>query len=253
MRITWIIRTAVAAVSAAGLSLGGASVATAAPLDPPIFAGEGNSSAVATLDTAVAEDLSYMREEERLVRDLYLAIAEAYPENASPFERIARAEQRHYDAVGTLITRYGIDDPASGLKAGSYADETLTALYKDSLEKAKVSLTDAYGVGVAMETTDIADLEKILNGSPMPDDVTQVMSNLLAGSERHLNAFTALSEGKTPGNGTGSGPQDRGNVGTGHGKGLGQGNGQGQGMGNGPGNGQGHGRTGERPADCPMQ
>ncbi len=250
MNGTWITRTTATAVVALGLGIGITAVATAAsptptPTPTPVVS--------ATVDAALAKELTYMREEERLARDLYQAIANLYPDNATAFTRIANSEQRHFESVGLLLTRYGIDDPAANSTAGTYADDGLTKLYADLLAKAKESLADAYAVGVTVEKTDIADLEEILESSTLPSDVKQVMSNLLAGSENHLATFTALADGKTVGNadGTGAGNGRRwsdDSTTTGNGNGA-----NAKGSGAGAGNGQGYGRTGERPADCTLR
>ena len=248
MNRTWITRTAAAAVTAIGLGLCISVAATAAPPTPtptPV--------ASATVDAAVAKELTYMREEERLARDLYQAIAKLYPDNATAFTRIATSEQRHFESVGLLLTRYGIADPAANSSAGTYADVDLTRLYADLLATAKGSLTDAYGAGVTVETTDIADLKEILATSGLPADVTQVLTNLLAGSQNHLAAFTALVDGKTLGAADGTGMRngrrwssDATTGGTGTWT-------RGAGAGAGSANGQGYGRTGVRPATCPLR
>ncbi len=248
MNRTWIARTAAAAVTTLGLGLGISIAATAAPPTPtptPI--------ASATVDAAVAKELTYMREEERLARDLYQSIAKLYPDNAAAFTRIASSEQRHFESVGLLLTRYGIADPAANSSVGTYADAGLTTAYADLLAKAKGSLTDAYGAGVTVETTDIADLKEILAVSGLPADVSQVLTRLLAGSQNHLATFTALAEGKTLGATDGTGMRngrrwssDATTGGTGTWT-------RGAGTGVGPANGQGYGRTGVRPATCPLR
>ena len=80
-------------------------------------------------------------------------------------------------------------------------------------------------VGVLVEETDIADLEELLAATDN-EAITQVMSNLLAGSENHLAAFTraleqlgvTLDDEADPGNGNddaGQGGNDNGNGGPG--------------------------------------
>ena len=51
------------------------------------------------------------------------------------------------------------------------------------------SLTEAYKVGVLIEETDIADLQKMLAENP-PADVATMMNSLLSGSQNHLAAFS---------------------------------------------------------------
>lgn len=245
---TWHKQAIAASAIVAGLGLGVSAAATAAPIQIPTPSPT-TTTATATASADVAKDLAYMREEERLARDTYLAIAKLYPDNALQFERIANSEQRHYDSVGYLLTRYGLSDPSAGKAAGSYAYPALTELYNKLLAQAKTSLTEAYKVGVAIEQVDIDDLNKAL-ATDLPADVKAVFGNLKAGSDNHLASFTALRDGKTIGIGAGMGGPQNGRGGYGR-----------QATADpsstvtpGYGAGQGYGRNGgqARPADCPL-
>lgn len=144
-------------------------------------------------DAEVAE-LIYTREEERLARDLYRMFAEQY-DGARPFSRIASAEQRHFDAVGKLITQHGLDDPSAGAAAGRYSDATLQGLYDQWYAQGMQSLPDAYQVGIDLEKRDIADLEEAVTAS-QTDSVRSVLENLKDGSENHLAAFERAASGQ---------------------------------------------------------
>lgn len=205
----------------------------------------------ATASAELAEQLAFSREEERMARDLYAALAQTY-DGATPFSKITTSEQRHYDAVGTLLTSYGIDDPSAGLAPGRYADADLQALYDDWLAKGSSDNNAAYAVGVELEQRDIADLKATLDGS-LPADVRTALERLLAGSENHLKAYTAAVNGTTR-SGMGQGQQ-------GQGQSKGQAKGQGQGRGQrGPGMGQqsrqhgsgANGVQGTHSGDCPL-
>ena len=226
---TWHKQAIAASAIVAGLGLGVSAAATAAPNQIPTPSPT-TTTATATASADVAKDLAYMREEERLARDTYLAIAKLYPANATQFQRIANAEQRHHDSVGYLLTRYGLSDPSAGKAAGSYASPALTELYATLLAQAKTSLTEAYKVGVAVEQVDINDLNKAL-ATDLPADVKAVFGNLKAGSDNHLAAFTALRDGKTVGVGAGTGMGGPQNGRGGYGRNAGQ----------------------ARPADCPQR
>jgi len=54
--------------------------------------------------------LTYIREEEKLARDVYLYLYDMW--GSSIFDNISVSEQAHMDAIKTLIDRYGLDDPA---------------------------------------------------------------------------------------------------------------------------------------------
>ena len=61
-------------------------------------------------------------------------------------------------------------------------------MYADLAEQVGTDRAAAIDAGVAVETADIADLKDALELAA-PSDVTAVLENLLAGSERHLAAF----------------------------------------------------------------
>jgi hypothetical protein len=237
MKTIWRTRTAVIAGATLVLA-GGASVAIAGAATVT-----GASATVATassVDTATATGLAFTREEERMARDLYQAFSDQY-DGAMPFRMIVTSEQRHYDAVGTLLTRYGLTDPSAGKSAGSYADPTIQKLYDGWLVEGKKSLAAAYGVGVALEKRDIADLDAAI-GATTATDAKALYTQLQNASKHHLAAFEAAVDGRTMEPGAG--------MGTGAGMGMGRG------YGNGPGAGQGRMGVGNGtgPAgDCPMQ
>ncbi|QXO95342.1 DUF2202 domain-containing protein [Methanospirillum purgamenti] len=66
----------------------------------------------------------------------------------------------------------------------------IQALADALAEQGAQSLTDALKAGVAIEETDIADLDKAIANTTRPD-IIQVYTNLRNGSENHLSAFTS--------------------------------------------------------------
>ncbi|NUN71085.1 MAG: DUF2202 domain-containing protein [Bacteroidetes bacterium] len=150
---------------------------------------------LATLDqeplTAyVEEGLVFMREEEKLARDIYTAFAAKY--NARVFKNITRSEQRHMDALKVLLDRYGIPDPVGTNAPGVFTDQKLQELYDALLAKGSVSLTEAYAVGKMIEEVDIADLDERSAGLDAGSDVAAVYAQLRRASENHLRAFTRM-------------------------------------------------------------
>ena len=172
-----------------------------------------------TLSDAEATEIAFMREEERLARDLYQAFSDQY-DGARPFSRIVNAEQQHHDTMGTLLTRYGLDDPSADLPAGTYANADLQELYTTWLAEGSVSIEAAYQVGVDLETRDIADLDGAI-AAATADDVKAAFERLQNGSESHLAAFQRAVDGQL-GTGVGAGQGPRGNAQAGQGGGQGQ-------------------------------
>ncbi|NPA54342.1 MAG: DUF2202 domain-containing protein, partial [Aquificae bacterium] len=53
----------------------------------------------------------YMREEEKLARDVYAVLMKMYEGQTNTFANIVESEQRHMDMVKALIDKYGLEDP----------------------------------------------------------------------------------------------------------------------------------------------
>ena len=61
--------------------------------------------------------LTYMREEEKLARDVSFLYDQW---GARIFDNISISEQRHMDAIKNLLDRYGLPDPAAGKGPGEF-------------------------------------------------------------------------------------------------------------------------------------
>ncbi len=130
--------------------------------------------------------LVYMREEEKLARDVYAALA---PSAAQPiFTNIAASEQTHMDAVKVLLDRYGIADPAATTAAGQFVNPDLQKLYDDLVAQGGVSPEQALRVGALIEEVDIVDLDRYLLQTN-EQAIKLVYDSLETGSRNHLRAF----------------------------------------------------------------
>jgi len=147
-------------------------------------------TALAPLSTAEIGTLLWMREEEKLARDVYIVMNEK--RNEKIFARIAASEQKHFDAIGKKLALYGIPDPAlSGI--GAFSVPALQTMYDDLVVQGNASYVEALKVGVTIEEEDIADLEAAIAGTDaVPLEITYV--HLLNGSENHLASFIKLLE-----------------------------------------------------------
>lgn len=216
-------RRAAILVTTGALALGGVAVAApalagAGPFGPPTVAatqqarpgwgggdgqgpgpgvGVGNGtgardgSCLSTVPTGTLSDeqkatLADMAQEEKLAHDLYAAFADKY--DAVVFDRIARSETQHQNAIGALLDRYGLADPTADKPAGQFSDPAVQATYDRLLAQGNTNLAAALQAAQEVERTDIADLRTALTGLTAAD-VTQVYTNLLNASQRHLTAF----------------------------------------------------------------
>lgn len=137
------------------------------------------------LNTDETSNLLFMREEEKLARDVYLTLYEQW--NLPAFRNIARSEQRHYEMVGTLLERYQLEDPSTDDR-GVFSEASLKKLYDELVQRGKTSLREAIQVGVMIEEKDIVDLDAAIQATDN-EDIRMVLGNLRRASENHLRAF----------------------------------------------------------------
>jgi hypothetical protein len=164
-------------------------------------AGESNASGQSKSHTASSAELSedeaaallYMREEEKLARDVYITLGAQW--DLPVFQNISQSEQTHMDAIKGLLDRYGLADPASS-EIGIFTNSDLQVLYNDLIARGSQSLVEALNVGAAIEEIDILDLQKHLAETDNAD-IQQVFNNLLEGSSNHLSAFISTLSAKT--------------------------------------------------------
>lgn len=138
----------------------------------------------APLTQAEKDDLLYMREEEKVARDVYIALYDKW--GMTVFNNISKSEQTHMDSIKTLLVRYNLEDPALG--PGEFTNQELQAMYDDLVRLGESSPIDALNVGIKIEETDIRDLSQAL-ARTSHRDIARVYQNLRAGSENHLAAF----------------------------------------------------------------
>lgn len=152
------------------------------------FAGK-NSGTSSQLTTAQKDALFYMYQEEKVARDVYVALGKLYPSEMT-FANIQSSEQKHMDAVEMLCKRYGIN--TSGVNEGAYGTfvlPVLQELYNYCVNRGSQSLLEALKVGELIELTDIDDLSKAINDMSKYTGIVNVLSNLRDGSNNHLDAF----------------------------------------------------------------
>ena len=132
----------------------------------------------------------FMREEEKLARDVYLYLYELYP--LRPFLNISKSEQAHMDAIKYLIDTYELKDPVDENPPGVFQNEELQQLYDELIEKGSKSKEEALKVGALIEEVDIIDLQTELDETAINEDVIRVFTNLCSASENHLRVFVRV-------------------------------------------------------------
>jgi len=147
-----------------------------------------NGQSPGTLTDEEIKHITYIREEEKLARDVYLTLYESYP--VQIFDNISASEQRHMDALKRLIDKHGLEDPVANDAVGEFTNSVFTELYLKLVARKEAGYCDALRVGIDIENLDIEDIEVALIDIKA-QDVNRVLNNLLNGSYNHLDAFTS--------------------------------------------------------------
>lgn len=138
-------------------------------------------------------DLRYMREEEKLARDVYLTMDQQWGDRTQVFAKIALSEETHTTTVDYLLDKFGVEDPVVNDTVGVFTNQELQALYDELVAKGQTSYTNALYVGALIEEKDMRD---ILAAIEQTDErpIILAYSNLLDGSKSHLRAFVRVIE-----------------------------------------------------------
>ncbi len=155
------------------------------------------------LEDAQKYTLAFMWNEEKLAKDIYLALNEVYP--SKQFYNIAtKSETKHQQMVEDLIQRYDINITNLGdfsvnysqeelqkLPAGTFSLDIIQNLYDTLYEKGVQSKIDALQVGCMVEVTDVNDLNRDIEVAKEVNatDLVAVFESLRAGSYNHYWTF----------------------------------------------------------------
>ena len=161
------------------------------------------------LDYNEQTHLEFMREEEKLARDVYMELGAMYPKHRI-FGKIDDSEQKHTNAVKAMINKYGLDDPNTNDNVGVFTGEDYGWYFIEKfyllVERVFISELEALYVGAFIEELDMMDInqcpqvivetENGINditecGKIYTDnsDVSNLYATLLDGSDSHLEGY----------------------------------------------------------------
>ena len=137
---------------------------------------------------SIKQSLAFMYEEERLAKEVYLAVYNKQP--VQQLYKIAtNSETRHISAVASLARKYGV--ATSSQRVGHYTNSHIQSLFNTLYKKGIRSRKDALEVGCMVEVTDINDLNRYIYQAQKAgaSDVLQTYEFLRRGSYNHYWAF----------------------------------------------------------------
>lgn len=149
----------------------------------------GGDGEISSLSHQEEHHLLFMREEEKLARDVYDQLFIDYGNLI--FDNISNSEQNHMDAMKVLLDRYGLEDPI--LAPGVFADPSLNELWDALMSVADEGPVWALVVGAWIEETDIIDIQVAIEETGH-EDINSTYESLMCGSRNHLRAFISQLE-----------------------------------------------------------
>lgn len=141
-----------------------------------------------SLNKQEKDGLQFMREEEKLARDVYDSMYAKWEVN--PFGNIRYSERVHMDRMKGLLDQYKLEDPVGISKdlPGEFRNPEMKKIYHELVQSGSLTLTDALKAGAKIEELDIADLD-IRISQTKNEDILTAYRYLRMGSENHLRAF----------------------------------------------------------------
>ena len=138
-------------------------------------------------------NLQFMREEEKLARDVYLTLDQYWGNLTSVFANIAVSEESHTSTINYLLEKYDIEDPVISNEVGVFTNPELQELFHTLVEKGIASFIDGLYVGALIEEVDMEDIVAAIDAT---DERAMILaySNLLDGSKSHLRGFVSVIE-----------------------------------------------------------
>jgi hypothetical protein len=160
-----------------------------------------SSLPVYSLTDAQKESIAFMWNEEKLAKDLYLALNAIHP--SQQLSNIATySETQHQSAMQSLLAKYNIDvwQPIIGtasysssamerIQPGAFTLPSLQTLYDGLLVKGSASSQASLQVGCMVEVTDVNDLNLKLLLADNVQDLKSTLESLRSGSYNHYWAF----------------------------------------------------------------
>ena len=140
-------------------------------------------------------DLIFLREEEKLARDVYIYSYNKFGQ--SIFNNISNSEQSHMNSVLNLLNKYGLTDPIANNTYGVFSNSELQAIYNELTAKSDSSLIKALEVGANIEDLDINDINTFKSHTTNVE-LINVYDKLSCGSRNHMRSFVGQLGTYTP-------------------------------------------------------
>lgn len=169
----------------------------------PLVVTDAINAEKSTLSQELKESITYMYNEEKLAKDVYLNVYAVQPLKQL-YNIASKSEVKHEEAVNDLAVKYDLnitlypdtqapydETSLNSYGSGQYPVVKIQELYDTLYDKGIQSQQDALEVGCLVEVTDIDDLDAYITQATDSNasDVLTVFDFLRDGSYKHYWAF----------------------------------------------------------------
>ncbi len=144
---------------------------------------ESNSVFNETLSPREIDDMNYLIENEKLLRDYFNVMYNKY--NLSLFQNVAKSEQSHLNFLAVKFLRYDLKNPTEEKPAGEYVNPELQQTYDIMIAKGETNIYAALLAGSSKVKEDVEDIPLMIDQFEGNADIVLIFSNILIESQKN--------------------------------------------------------------------
>lgn len=156
---------------------------------------QANDGDTKSLTIAEQNDLLYMIEKEKMMRNIYKTMFQEY--NVELFQSIYQAKESHLSLLSSKIDKYDVHNPLVYSAENEFENSSLQLVYDDFLAKKLIYEIEALNFVKNMEERHINYVETTVSQVDGNDDIVSVYNVILLGSQAHLDALLGFASGYT--------------------------------------------------------
>ena len=154
----------------------------------PVFlpSSDGDSK---TLSTTEKNDLRFMIEKEKLMRNVYQVMYEKH--QVELFKTISECKERHMNLLAVRFDKYEVENPTANTAEDEFENSSIQQIYNDFI---KTTLPLVSYVK-ALEEQHIVDVQSSMSQLEGNGDIMNVYNLILTESQTHLGAILIYTKG----------------------------------------------------------
>jgi hypothetical protein len=145
-----------------------------------------------TLTAAELQDLNYMVEKEKLMRNVYEALYDDH--QLEIFDTYAGNKERHMNLLAVRLHKYDMENTTVNLPYGEFNNSSLQQTYNSFIASGQRSLAAAINYTQAMEENHVVIVEQSIAALDGNSDILSIYNMILSDSENYLDLVLDFSK-----------------------------------------------------------